>query len=140
MVGRGVLAKPANRFGRILRCGIYRSIDSAEVRGRARFIGGVIAYEPVLDGGADVAAPGEGFAKVADCNGSFSPSDECTTMNEDHDGALFGEICSSGLVKIQAEINGAASGVAGGTGAILDTLCASAAVDLIDEHNAGVSG
>lgn len=140
VVGGGVLAEPANGFGGVLGGGIEGSIEGAGIRGGAGFKGGVIAYEPVFDGGADVTALGEGFAKVKDCNGSFTPSDECTTMNNDHDGALFGEVYSSGFVNIQAEINGTAGGIAGRTGAILDALSSSAAVDLIDEHNAGVSG
>ncbi len=100
VVGGGVLAEPANGFGGVLGGGIKGSIKRARIRGGAGFKGGVIAYEPVFDGGADVAALGEGFAKVKDCNGSFTPSDECTTMNDDHDGALFGEVYSSGFVNI----------------------------------------
>ena len=100
VVGGGVLAEPANGFGGVLGGGIEGSIEGAGIRGGAGFKGGVIAYEPVFDGGADVTPLGEGFAKVTDCNGSFTPSDECTTMNDDHDGALFGEVYSSGFVNI----------------------------------------
>ena len=100
VVGGGVLAEPANGLGGVLGGGIDGSKEGAEIGGGAGFIGGVIAYEPVLDGGADVAPLGEGFAKVADCNGFFIPRDEPTTMNDDHDGALFGEVYSSGFVNI----------------------------------------
>ena len=140
VVGGSVLAKPANGFGRVLGRCIHGSIEDTEIRGGASFIGGVIAYEPVLDRSTDVAALGEGLTESAYGYSPLVPKAESTAMNKNHDGSLLGEVCSSGFVNVQVEINGAAGGVTGRTGAILDALGALAAVDLIDEHNTGVSG
>ncbi len=140
VVGGGVLTEPTNGFGRVLGRCIHGSIEDTEIRGGAGFIGGVIAYEPVLDGSTDVASFTKGLTEITNGDRPLIPSDKSTTMNKDHGRSLLWEVCSSGFVNIQVEINGAAGGVAGRTCVILDAFGALTAVDLIDEHNTGVSG
>lgn len=140
VVGGSVLAKPAYGFGRVLGRCIHRSIEDTEIGGGAGLVGGVIADEPVLDGSTDVAAFGEGLTDIAYGNRALVPSDESTAMNEDHDGSLLGQVCTSGFVNIQVEINGTAGGVTSRTCVILDALGALAPIYLIDKHNAAVSG